>query len=206
LIVRQEETFKSIGYKCNEFDTSELYQKHYRDQERRDLPGNKIMERRVKWYNNVACGKESSVNVLRFSEVTKNANGVVIKEFHTEWLGKTAINKRNWHSLVERGRMRGDHEDTHNSLKNRGFAARHDYARSNPNLCLNWKLLMFLAMLIFELFSFTTIAKEARGKRSWMKFARDLLQQLVEIKWEAISYSSILRKAKIQFRFDFAPE
>jgi hypothetical protein len=206
LVVRQDETFKSIGQKCNELDTSELYQKHYQDQEKRDLPGGKIMERRVKWYNNVACGKESSVNVLRFSEVTKNANGVVIKEFHTEWLGKTTINKRNWRSLMERGRMRGDHEDTHNSLKNRGFAAKHDYARTNPNLCLNWKLLMFVAMLIFELFSFTTIGKEAKGKRSWMKFARDLLQQLVEVNWEAICYSSVLRKAKIQFRYDFAPE
>lgn len=206
LIVRQEETFKSIGHKCDELDTSELYQKHYRDQERRDLPGDKIVEQRVKWYNNVACGKESSVNVLRFSEVTKNANGSVIKEFRTEWLGKTTINKRNWRSLVERGRMRGDHEDTHNSLKNRGFAAKHDYARANPNLCLNWKILMFVAMLIFELFSFTMIGKESKGKRSWMKFARDLLQQLVEISWIVISNSKILQKTEIQFRYDFAPQ
>jgi hypothetical protein len=87
LVVRQDETFKSIGKKCNELDTSELYQKHYRDEEKRKLPGDKILEQRVKWYNHVACGKESSVNVLRFSEVTKNANGVIIKEFHTEWLG-----------------------------------------------------------------------------------------------------------------------
>lgn len=108
-------------------------------------------------------------------------------------------------TLMERGRMRGDHEDTHNSLKNRGFAARHDYARTNPTLCLNWKLLMFVAFLIFELFSFTTIGKEAKGKRSWIKFARDLLQQLVEISWEVISLSSILQKHRIQFRYDFAP-
>ena len=107
---------------------------------------------------------------------------------------------------MERGRMRGDHEDTHNLLKNRGFAAKHDYARANPNLCLNWKLLMFVAMLVFELFSFTTIGKEAKGKRSWMKFARDLLQQLVEVMWDAISHSSIFQKPKIQFRYDFAPQ
>ncbi len=61
-------------------------------------------------------------------------------------------------------------------------------------------------MLIFELFSFTTIGKEAKGKRSWMKFARDLLQQLVEVTWEAISHSNILQNNKIQFRYDFAPE
>jgi hypothetical protein len=206
LIVRQEESFKSIGRKCDELDATELYQKNYRDEEIINLPEGKIKERTVKWYNNVACGKESFLNVLRFSEVTKNANQVVIKEFHTEWLGKIPINKKNWRSLMERGRMRGDHEDTHNLLKNRGFAAKHDYARANPNLCLNWKLLMFVAMLVFELFSFTTIGKEAKGKRSWMKFARDLLQQLVEVMWDAISHSSIFQKPKIQFRYDFAPQ
>lgn len=206
LIVRQEETFKSIGHKCDEFDQSELYQKHYRDVETQVFSEDKIVERTVKWYNHVACGKESFVNVLRFSEITKNAQGIVIKEFNTEWLGKTVINKRNWRSLVERGRMRSDHEDTHNLLKNRGFAAKHDYARANPNLCLNWKLLMFVAMLIFELFSFTSIGKKAKGKRSWMKFARDLLQQLVEVSWDAISHCNIFIKAKIQFRYDFGPE
>lgn len=206
LIVRQEETFKSIGHKCDELDTAELYQRHYRDQERQDLPEGKIIERQVRWYNNVACGKESNVNVLRFIEITKDANNVVVKVFKTEWLGTTTINKRNWRSLTERGRMRGDHEDLHNSAKNRGFAAKHDYARTNPQLCLNWKLLMFVAMLIFELFSFTVIGREAKGTRSWMKFARDLLQQLVEHSWNIISESEVFQKARIQFRYDFAPQ
>jgi len=204
LIVRQEDTFKSIGRKCDELDTTELYQKSYRDEEIISLHGEKIKERTVKWYNNLAVGKESFVNVLRFSEVTKDAKGDVIKEFKTEWLGTTAITKGNWRCIVARGRMRGDHEDVHNSAKNRGFAAKHDYARANPNLCLNWKLLMFVAMLIFELFSFTIIGKEARGTRSWLKFGRDLLQQLVEVSWKALNDSSILQKAKVQFRYDFA--
>jgi hypothetical protein len=206
LIVRQEETFKSIGRICDELETTELYQKHYRDKKNKVLPSGNVIEQTAKWYNNVACGKESFVNVLRFSEMTRDAQGNTIKEFRTEWLGCIAVNKGNWRSLMERGRMRGDHEDTHNSLKNRGFAAKHDYARTNPNLCLNWKLLMFVALLIFELFSFTTLGMEARGKRSWMKFARDLLQQLVEISWEALSHSPILQKVKIQFRYDFAPQ
>jgi hypothetical protein len=205
LIVRQEDTFKSIGRKCDELDTTELYQKSYRDKEIILLPEGKTIERTVKWYNNVACGKESYVNVLRFSEITKH-EGVIVKEFKTEWLGTTTVNKKNWCALTERGRMRGDHEDLHNTAKNRGFAAKHDYARANPQLCLNWKLLMFVAMLIFELFSFTNIGREAKGTRSWMKFASDMLQQLVEVSWEAISHSEILQKARIQFRYDFAPQ
>lgn len=206
LIVRQEETFKSIGRKCDELETTDLYQKHYQNEERKKLSNGNIVERRAKWFNNVACGTESFVNVLRFSEITKDANGLITKEFHTEWLSNAMINKGNWRSLTEGGRMRADHEDMHNSLKNRGFAAKHDYARANPILCLNWKLLMFVAFAIFELFSFTTIGKEAKGKRSWMKFAADLLQQLVEVSWRTISLSPIFQKAKIQFRYDFAPE
>jgi hypothetical protein len=101
--------------------------------------------------------------------------------------------------------MRADHEDVHNTLKNRGFAAKHDYARADPNLWLIWKLLMFLAFFIFELFSLTRVAQKARGKRSWMKFAMDLLQELVDVHWHVISASRILQKAKVQFRYNFAP-
>jgi hypothetical protein len=206
LIVRQEETFKNIGRKCDELDASEFYQKHYRDKEVKILPENKTMERTAKWFNNVACGQKSYVNVLRFSETIKDANGNVLKDFHTEWLCDITVKKTNWHNLMERGRMRADHEDMHNTLKNRGFAAKHDYARASPNLCLIWKLLMFVAMLVLELFSFTTIARKAKGKRSWIKFFKDLLQQLVEVSWSYIINSPILQKNKIQFRFDFAPE
>lgn len=39
LIVRQEDTFKSIGRKCDELDTTELYQKHYRDKDQQELSG-----------------------------------------------------------------------------------------------------------------------------------------------------------------------
>jgi hypothetical protein len=206
LIVRQEDSFNSIGGKCDELDKCELYQKNYRDKKVESRSENQTVEKTAKWFNHVACGKESFVNVLRFSEVTKDTNGNIITDFHTEWLSNIPIKKTNWLNLSQRGRMRGDHEDMHNTLKNRGFAATHDYARSDPNLSLVWKLLMFAAMLILELFSFTTIAQVAKGKRSWMKFFKDLLQQLVEISWNDISSSLILQKAKVQFRFDFAPE
>jgi hypothetical protein len=206
LIVRQPDTFKTLGRKCDELDTNELYQEFYRDKENIELKKGKSIERTAKWFNNVAFGKESFTNVLRFIENTKDEEGNIIKKFQTEWLSNLAVSKRNWRYLMGRGRMRSDHEDVHNTLKNRGFAAKHDYARANPNLWLIWKLLMFVAFFIFELFSSTILAKEARGKRSWMKFASDLLQQLVEASWELISRSRSLLKTRIQFRYDFAPE
>lgn len=175
MIVRQPDTFKTLRRKCDELDTTELYQKFYRCNENIELKNGKKMERTAKWFNNAALGKESFTNVMRFTEVTKDEKGSTIKKFQTEWLCSMTVSKGNWNSLMRRGRMRGDHEDVHNTLKNRGFAAKHDYARANPNLWLIWKLLMFVAFFIFELFSFTTLARETRGKRSWMKFASDLL-------------------------------
>jgi hypothetical protein len=204
IIVRQDETFKSIGRQCDELSATELY-KRYQDSEIQKQPNGKRIERTAKWFNNIACGKESYVNVLRFSEITKNDKGEITKEFYTEWLTDRKIDKSNWRSFEKRGRMRQNHEDMHNTGKNRGFAAKHDYARANPALCLNWKLIMFLAFAIFELFSFTIIGKEAKGKRSWMKFAMDLLQQLVEVSWSVLSLSPAYQKAKIQFRYEFAP-
>ena len=91
----------------------------------------------------------------------------------------------------------------YNTLKNRGFDAKHDYARANPNGMVIWKLLMFVALFVDQLFSITRLGINARGIRSLMKFAKDLLQQLVEVPWGAIVNSPILQNEKRQFRFCF---
>lgn len=165
------------------------------------------IERTVKWFNRVTVGKKSYTNVLRFEEIVKDAEGNIVKKrfFKTEWLSSITINQRNCFALVKRGRMRADHEDLHNSLKNRGFAAKHDYARANPNAWLIWKILMFVAFWIFELFSFTTLAQGSKGPSSWMAFANELFSELVKVPWETISLSPSLKKEKMQFRFNFSP-
>ena len=156
----------------------------------------------------MALGKDSYTNVLRFEEVVKNSKGETLDKggyFKTEWLTSTIINRGNCFALAERARMRADHEDLHNSLKRRGFAAKHDYARANPHTWLIWKLLMFVAFWIFELFSFTTLAQVAKGSRSWMDFARDLFSDILKVPWGKIALSPFLEREKIQFRFNFCP-
>jgi hypothetical protein len=101
--------------------------------------------------------------------------------------------------------MRADHEDLHNSLKNRGYAAKHDYARANPNAWLIWKILMFIAFWIFELFSFTTLAQKSKGSSSWKAFAQELFSELLKTPFEKLALSPSLKKEKIQFRFNFCP-
>ena len=99
--------------------------------------------------------------------------------------------------------MRADHEDLHNSLKNRGFNAKHDYARKDSTASLIWKLLMFVAFWIFEMFSCTVVAQESKGSSSWKNFAKDLLTDLLREPWEILECSPYLLKTRIQFRFNF---
>jgi len=162
------------------------------------------MEQKIEWFNRITVGKESYANVLRFEEVIKDRNGNVLNTYKNELLSGDEINKRNRFGLAQRGRMRFScHEDMHNTLKNRGFNAKHDYARANSNGMVVWKLLMFVALFVDQLFSITRLGINARGIRSLMKFAKDLLQQLVEVPWGAIVNSPILQNEKRQFRFCF---
>jgi hypothetical protein len=207
LIVRQEGSLKTVGRKCDELEGSVLYQESYQAHETIELKNGSTIERTVKWFNQVTVGKESYTNVLRLEEIVKDADGNPVKKkyFKTEWLCSTQIHKKNCFALVKRGRMRAAHEDLHNSLKNRGYAAKHDYARANPNTWLIWKILMFVAFWIFELFSFTTLAQKSKGPSSWMAFAKDLFSDLLKVHWEIIMLSPSLKKEKIQFRFNFSP-
>jgi len=207
LIVRQEGSLKTVGRKCDELEASKLYQESYQAHETIKLKNGSTIERTVKWFNRVTVGKKSYTNVLRLEEIVKDANGNSVKNkyFKTEWLCSIQIHKGNCFAVVKRGRMRAAHEDLHNSLKNRGYAAKHDYARANPNAWLIWKMLMFVAFWIFELFSFTTLAQKSKGSSSWMAFAKDLFSDLLKIPWEIITLSPSLKKEKIQFRFNFSP-
>jgi len=149
---------------------------------------------------------------MRFEEIEYNADGSVAKDekgkqkrFKTEWLSSVRVFKGNCFILAKLGRMRADHEDLHNSLKNRGFAAKHDYARANPNAWLIWKLAMFVAFWIFEMFSCTQLAQNSNGNGSWMALACEFMADLTKVPWEIFSLSPSLQKENMQFRYNFSP-
>lgn len=203
LIVRQVGSLKSVANKCDELEKSELYQKSYQAKQVIKTKNRGSIEQTVKWFNRVTVGKEAYVNVLRFEEIVKDSSGAIIKYFKTEWLTSTTVTRNNCFTLAKRARMRADHEDIHNTLKNRGFEAKHDYARTNPHTWLIWKLLMFVAFWIFEIYGFTSIARVAKGSRSWTDFAEDLFSDIMKVPWEKIALSPTLQKDRVQFRFVF---
>jgi hypothetical protein len=203
LIVRKENSLKKLGKHCDELSNTELYQKAYTACTREQNKKQEIV-RRAQWFNKEAVGEKAFTNVLRFEESVRDFNGVVTQGYKGEWICAKPLSKQNCFSRAKRSRERWEHEDVHNTCKNRGFDVKHDLARTDPNLWLVWKLIIFIAFAVFELFRFTTLAQDACKSRSWMKFAKDLLQQLVEIGWDEIRASPILQNKKVQFRFSFS--
>lgn len=198
IIVLKEGTLKTVVRQCNELAKTEVYQKHYNHQEKVQIK-NQTYTRQASWFNTVAVGENIFTNVLRFKE--QDSNRVT---YEGAWICSKKIFCNNCFKMAARGRCRWYQEDLHNSCKNRGFDIRHDMARSNPNLLFIYKILVFIAFFVFELFRSTTLAKIAQGTRSYMKFAKDMFQQLIDIGWELIARSPVLQKSRLQFRYSFS--
>jgi hypothetical protein len=202
MIVRKEKSLTTLGRKCDELSKSELYQKSYSHKEVETSKKTEI-KRKYAWFNNSDLGDGLKTNVLRFNEEVFGIDGKVSR-YKGEWLCSERLSKHNCSRRATRGRMRWKQEDLHNSVKNRGFNIKHDIARANPTLLFIWKLMTFIAFCIFEIFSLLSVARVIRGSRSLMKFAKDMLQELVHISWKRIESSMILKKVRVQFRFHFA--
>ena len=62
---------------------------------------------------------------------------------------------------------------------------------------------MFVAFFIFELFSFTKLAQEYKGKGSWKALGKELLADLTKVPWEKLTFHPLSQKEQMQFRFNF---
>lgn len=201
-IVRQDGSLKNLGKRCDLLEENKIYDSYQKEHVENYKNGSKTITK-IRWFNGEHIGDEE-IHVIRFLEKKYDSKGNETKCYKTEWVVSQRVTNSNCFSLVELSRRRADHEDLHNTLKNRGFNAKHDYARSNANATLIWKMLMFVAFWIFEFFSCTTAAQESKGKCSWKKFAKELLTDLIRETWETLRDSPWLKNQKIQFRWDFS--
>jgi hypothetical protein len=201
LIVRQEGSLKTLAKRCDTLEKTKLYLS-YQEQQTVSFGNGRKRITSIKWFNGERIG-DQEVHVIRFSEKEYDSDGNLVWQYKTEWLSSRRISKRNCFHIAKIARQRADHEDLHNTLKNRGFNAKHDYARRDANASLIWKLLMFVAFLIFELFSCTTAAQKSKGSSSWRNFAEGLLTDLLRESWEDLASSSLC-KERMQFRWNFS--
>ena len=186
-VIVLKDNLKIVNKKCDELAAHPLYQNSY---------SLKKQEEAASWFNTIAIDANVRTNVLRYK-------GKDPRDYNGQWIISKRISKGNCLRYAQIGRMRWRHEDVHNTCKNRGFEIKHDMARTCPNLLIVWKLITFIAFSIFEIFRCTTLAIIHRKSRSFMKFARDMLGQLINKAWAVIISSPILKQKKVQFRFQF---
>lgn len=202
IIVFKENTLKKLNSQCNQLAKTEIYQQYYmRKMQEKSKQG--TMHKLASWFNQADAGEGVFTNVLRYQETLQRNDGSSEPGYNGAWICSKKLSKETCFKRADTGRMRWNHEDLHNTAKNRGFEMKHDMARANPDLLFVWKLINFIAYFVFTLFQHTTVAKVARGSCSLKKFAKDMLQQLIDITWGLISQSSILSKERVQFRYQF---
>lgn len=202
IIVVKEGSQKNLHKRCNGLAETEIYKKHYVHKET-EQRGQETVIKKAAWFNTVEMGNVFT-NVLRFEESVVKSDSVPEIVYKGAWICSRKIFQNNCFKRAKQGRSRWDHEDVHNTLKRRGYDIKHDMARTSPNLLMVWKMMIFIAFFITELFMSTTTAQGIQKTRSCMKFARDMLQQLVERSWKIISSAPILTKPRVQFRFNFS--
>ena len=205
-IIVLKDNFKRLRQKCDELSNLEFYKKSYAFTQTSQIKNQKKIKKSA-WFNNVEVEENLYTNVLRFQEEQIDENNQSTLKYSGEWICSKKIFKENCLKLAHAGRLRWNHEDVHNTLKNRGFDIKHDMARKNPNLQIFWKILNFLGLFVFEIFRDSLIAIKHRKNLSLKQFAIDLLHQLLKFSWDNIRDAPILKKSKIQFRyvFEFPP-
>jgi len=201
VIVFKEGSQKKLHKRCDGLAKTEFYQQNY-TREETEKRGRETIIKKAAWFNTVEMG-DVFTNVLRFEESVIKQDGSLETIYKGAWICSKKIFHNNCFKRAKQGRSRWNHEDLHNTLKNRGFDIKHDIARTNPNLLMVWKMMMFIAFFITELFMSTVVAQGLQKTRSCMKFARDMLQQFIERSWAAIALSPVLIKSRVQFRFKF---
>ena len=154
-IVRKEKSLTKLGNHCDELSQLELYQKSYSHQEIATI-GDRIVKRQASWFNGEHLDDSVTTNVLRFKEKVLGEDGKVYSDYTCEWLCSKRLSKNNCFKRAKRGRMRWNHENFHNTVKNRGFNIKHDMARTHPVLLFNWKLITCVAFFISEIFNLST--------------------------------------------------
>jgi hypothetical protein len=198
-----KDNFKKVRQKCNELANLVFYKKSYTHRQKCKNK-NRLISKNASWFNNVQVDENTNTHVLRFTEEQRDKTNKLISKYNGEWICSKKITKGNCFRKAQIARLRWLHEDVHNTLKNRGFNIKHDMVRKNPNLLIFWKIMIFIALFVFEIFRHSTIAIKCRKNLSLTQFAINLMHQLLKFSWDKIRASPFLIKSKVQFRYVFA--
>jgi hypothetical protein len=196
MIVRKDGSMKTVGQDCDGLEkTSEHQNKNWI--EKTSMKQGQKIKRSWSFFNDVEY-QHSKLHILRFDEWIFDSGGIQTNYVHWEWIVSWKLTRHNAETTADRGRLRWLEEDLFNSVKNRGFEMQHDYSR-NSNSQIIWSILIMLAFLITDLFSFVRQVTPLKRNRSLKDFMRSIFFDLCKL-GEDIFCASILHR-KIQIRY-----
>jgi hypothetical protein len=196
MIVRKDGSMKTVGQDCDGLEKTSEHKTKNRIEKTSAKQGQNI-KRSWSFFNEIEY-QHSKLHILRFDEWIFDSNGIQINYVHWEWIVSWKLTRHNAETTADRGRLRWLEEDLFNSVKNRGFEMKHDYSR-NSNSQIIWSILIMLAFLITDLFSFVRQVIPIKRNRSLKDFMRSIFFDLCKL-GEDVFRASILHR-KIQIRY-----
>jgi len=197
-IVRKEGSMKTVGQDCDGMAKTPGYESASQVKEI-TTESEKTIKRSWLFFNEVEY-QNTKLNILRFDEQIFDKAGNQINYVHWEWIISWKLSKRNVIAAADRARMRWLEEDLFNSVKNRGFKIKHDYSR-NPKAQIVWSILIMLAFLVTELFTFIKQVIPIKKNRSLKDFMRSIFFDLCKL-CQKVFQAPILRQL-VQIRYCF---
>ncbi len=198
MIVRKKGSMKTVGEDCDGLEKVIDHKATSQVDAISNEKGKKI-KRSWRFFNDLGY-QDMKLNILRFEEWIFDKNGKQTNYVFWEWIVSWKLTKSNVVTTTCRGRMRWLEEDLFNSVKNRGFNIKHDYSR-NSSAQIVWSILIMIAFLVSELFTFVTQVIPIRKNRSLRDFMRSIFADLCKL-CQAVFQASILKR-KTQYRYCF---
>jgi hypothetical protein len=133
-----------------------------------------------------AVHRSHLLNVVDLQETaqkkpSKRFANIHVKKTHWQWIVHQTLNEDNVQPICSDARLRWKEEDLFNTLKNRGFQARHDFSRHFQAQGI-WLSLMMLAFSISSILLYSNLGLLARKKSCSIHFfMQQMLQDLLYI-------------------------
>ena len=183
-IVRKAKVLKTVGEDCNGL-------KQYNTPIQIDKNGKRFnIHQTIHFFSKVAY-REHSLNIIQVDEQSEKkeskrfAKTQSIKT-HWEWIVHQKLNRENVPIIAGRSRIRWHQEDSFNTLKNRGFAIKHDFNRA-PNAQTIRTYLILIAYAISSILSHSKLGEYVLSKGFTMVFIMSkMLQDLIYINEESL--------------------
>lgn len=175
-IVRKKNVLKTVGQDLE--GLSQLVDHLYHQSSSKRF----VTHQTFQFYNAVSY-KSHRLNIIDLHEVSQKKSSHRFAKIHTkishwQWIVNDTLSIENTVSIASQSRLRWKQEDLFNSLENRKFAIRHDFARA-PSSQSVWLYLLLIAFALDSLFFLFHLGQLAKQGRTIQALMQEMLTDLI---------------------------